>query len=390
MKILHLIDSGGLYGAEMMLLSLAKQQIKNGMEPTIGSIRIPDIAYKAIEEEAVKLGIELHLFNMKSGFNLSGSVDILKYAKNNNFDVIHSHGYKPNILLGLIPKSIRKIPIISTKHGYTSTVKFSKMHVYQLLDTFALKFVDRIVLVSRAMLESNEINNLPTDKIELIENGIDITHPEMIYEDQNKIINSHIEDDTIRHSLRKFCDDSLLLTSIGRLSAEKGYDVLIQAVSILINEHHLKIKLLLIGDGIEKDNLLRLANELGIAENLFITGYIDNAKFLLPLADIYVISSHTEGLPITLLEAMSFSIPIIATKVGGIPYVIDNEREGLLVESAKPSEIADAVLRITKDKNLANGLIFNSASKLRSMFTSEVMAEKYTRVYNQVSTSLPD
>lgn len=104
MNILHVIDSGGLYGAEVMLLNLASEQIKQGEIPLIISIAGPEDKEKAIEMEAKKRCLVVHRVTMRKGFDHSGAKKILSYAFDNKIDVIHSHGYKPNIILGALSK----------------------------------------------------------------------------------------------------------------------------------------------------------------------------------------------------------------------------------------------------------------------------------------------
>ena len=88
---------------------------------------------------------------MIPGPNLAGALKILGYSKKNNFNILHSHGYKLNILFGFMPKAICKIPIVSTLHGYTSANGYSKMRLYEWLDRKSLKFIDAVVCVSHAM-----------------------------------------------------------------------------------------------------------------------------------------------------------------------------------------------------------------------------------------------
>ena len=108
LKVLHLIDSEGLYGAENMLLALVQEQIKSGMEPLILSAGTPEIAEKALEIEARKRGLPVLKFRMKPGMNLIKACQILRIAKRHGINIMHSHGYKFNILLGLMPSPLFK------------------------------------------------------------------------------------------------------------------------------------------------------------------------------------------------------------------------------------------------------------------------------------------
>jgi glycosyltransferase involved in cell wall biosynthesis len=376
MKILHLIDSGGLYGAEKMLLSLASEQLISGEAPVIGSIRKLNIDEKPIDKEAKKRGICLKTFPMRQGVNLRGMLSILKFAKKNKFNIIHSHGYKTNILLGFLPLSIRGIPMISTLHGYVTSKGWNKMRINEALDAFSLRFVDKTVLVNKGMLSHPKVRKLPRNKVCIVNNGIEI-----------KKINSLSVDDQevgIFRQTRDFCSNGKIIASIGRLSKEKGYNYLIDAVSILRHKFGENVRLMLIGDGRLRDQLMLQAKQSKIIDSFFITGYITDAPRLLRYVDCYAISSLTEGLPITLLEAMALNTPIVATAVGGIPHVVSDQKEAFLVDPRNSLELAIAIRKVLGKGQLVEHMILSAHKKLLDHYSSEIMAKNYLRVYKHV------
>ena len=130
MKILHVIDSQGLYGAERVILSLMLEQGAMGLETHLCSIGNRNAGEKAIETEASRRGLRVRKMRMRDGPNIAGGLAITRFARREGFDLLHSHGYKSNILLGFIPKRLRGIPLVSTIHGWTSTQRFSKIGLY--------------------------------------------------------------------------------------------------------------------------------------------------------------------------------------------------------------------------------------------------------------------
>jgi len=154
-KVLHLIDSGGLYGAEMMLLNLVEEQVKSGLKPLILSAGIPEIEEKAIEAEARKRGLPVKAVRMRAGINIVKAFRIVSFAKKEGFDVLHSHGYKFDILLGILPSVLRKIPVVTTIHGYVPAEKYSKLAVYQWLDRALIRNFDNVIFVNKFMLEQS-------------------------------------------------------------------------------------------------------------------------------------------------------------------------------------------------------------------------------------------
>ena len=127
MKVLHVIDSGGLYGAEVMLLNLMSEQVAMGLEPILASIGDPGITEKPLETEAIRRGLPVKVFRMRPGPNVWGALKILRFARSELVGLLHSHGYKGNILFGLMPRMLRRIPMVATVHGWTWTGGISRM-----------------------------------------------------------------------------------------------------------------------------------------------------------------------------------------------------------------------------------------------------------------------
>ena len=174
MRVLHLIDSGGLYGAEKMLLTLVSEQMAAGLLPTVLSAGETGIQNKPIEVEARRLGIPVIPWRMNPGFNLKAARDILRWAQSENYQILHSHGYKFNVLMGLWPESIRKIPLIATLHGYVRAKRFTKAWVYETIDRLILARLRRVVLVSEAMKRQVPEKIARSSKTVVIPNGMSI------------------------------------------------------------------------------------------------------------------------------------------------------------------------------------------------------------------------
>ena len=391
LTVLHIIDSGGLYGAEMVLLNLVAEQIKQGLEPIIASIGEKGIEEKPLEAEAIRRGFRVEKFRMTPGPNYLGALKILKFARKEDVDILHSHGYKGNILFGLMPKRIRRIPMVTTIHGYTSTGNgFSRMRLYEWLDSKSLRFMDSIVLVSEAMKSHPRLRHLNQSRVHVIYNGIPIPDDQFnnsTNQQLNQSTNQRLDNSTnqrLDQSLINFCSHGFTIGSIGRLSTEKGYNYLIEALEILIKKG-IDARLVIMGEGYERPCLENLIRELGLSEKVLLPGYIDEANLYIPLFDVFVISSLTEGLPITLLEAMQSRTPIVGSRVGGIPDLLNESRAGLLVNPSSPDAIADAVFRIYDDGRLGKALVDNAYERVCTDFGTEDMALAYLKVYERAA-----
>jgi glycosyltransferase involved in cell wall biosynthesis len=374
MKILHLIDSGGFYGAEAMLLNLMIGQKKIGLHPILYSMGTVDTGEKEIERRATLQGLAVIAPRLRAGLNPYGIVDILKTAQTNQIDILHSHGYKGNILAGLIPRSIRKIPFLCTLHGWTNVRPVSKMAIYEFLDRLLLRYKDAVVVVNKLMLADPRLQsaNVDNDRIFIVNNGID---PHSGAPDKAA--------QSIRATLDNFTGDSFTAGAIGRLSAEKGFEFLLKSIALLHNTGQ-NIKLVVIGDGPLREQLHKLAVSLGINKIVLFTGYLENASQYLDCFDVLAISSQSEGLPITLLEAMRASIPVISTRVGGIPDVIANGYSGILVMPGNVQELGSAIKQLADNPAMGSALSNTALMMFRNKYTSDIMAANYLAIYKQL------
>lgn len=368
MKILHVIDSGGLYGAEVMLLNLAAEQLQQGHEPIIASIGCPGEGQKPLESEALRRGISVEPFRMKSGFNVLGGWNIVRYAQAKQIDVLHSHGYKGNILLGCIPRGMRKIPVVTTLHGWTSTSHLGRMRLYEWLDGQILKWIDKVVLVSENYRNHPRLK-LKADAVRVISNGI------------GSVDSPH---GTLDPVIVDFCRGGETLAAVGRLSPEKNFSFLIRTLHLL-HERGYPFRILFLGEGREKKQLENLGRELGLEHNLFFAGFRPEARHYLPLTKALVLSSLTEGLPMVVLEAMIAGTPVVSTPVGGIPEVLEHGRLGMLYPLNDMEALADILVALRMDNESLRQMVETAGAVVRKKFSSAAMATAYNEVYVRIA-----
>ena len=370
MKVLHLIDSAGLYGAEKMLLSLILEQKKLGIQSAILSVGNPEILEKPIEKEALKCGIDCFPWRMKDGLNLNGAYQIVKWAVANNYEIAHSHGYKFNILLALIPSGFLKIKTVTTIHGYISTSGLSKINVYGIVDRFLIKRFDHIVLVNKKMLKDKFITRISNTKVTYIPNGL-----------------SELENTkNIKPDIQNFISaNDFVFCALGRLSPEKCYDLLINSFHLTQQGQTKKHGLLLIGEGPERKQLEDLIKSHGISDSVFMPGYVDQASDVLDKVDCLVISSRTEGLPITLLEAMRANCLIISTRVGGIPEVVD-DTSAILIERDNQEQLTNAMKQASNCEKPTKYTL-SAHTLFKKNYTAKQMAMNYQDVYQHILSS---
>lgn len=371
MKVLHVIDSGGLYGAEVMLLSLMLAQREIGVQPLLVSIGTSEVGDKPVELRAAELGLAVSALRMKAGFNLAGARAIFRLAAEEDFDLLHSHGYKGNILLGLLPLWWRKKPLVTTLHGWTWSGKLNRMMFYESLDAISLRFVDHVVLVNSLMDAHPRLKGIAAEQRSVIDNGIDLM----------------AADDRIAEppppGIAEFVRHRYTVVAVGRFSPEKGFSLLLEAIALLVNQG-LDLQLLLLGEGRQRDTLAALAQELNIAWRVRMPGHVANVSACLAACQLFVMPSLTEGLPMALLEAMHAGIPIVASQVGGIPCALQDGECGMLIQAGDLEDLKEAI-RVAYENPVSLVELARAAqNRLKSKYTSQAMANNYAVLYQSL------
>ena len=163
--VLHLIDSNGMYGAERVVLTLLDNlKASTTYHCILGCIKEPQNDYVELGRLAEKIDIPVTYFTMRRGFSLVGVLKILLYIKNNNIQLIHSHGFKSNIYLGLIPKRILNVKVISTIHGWAKKSADRKLAVYEKINCFFIKRFSKCIAVSNAVEQDMLKKGIPQKK----------------------------------------------------------------------------------------------------------------------------------------------------------------------------------------------------------------------------------
>lgn len=366
MKVTHIIDSGGYYGAEVMLVHLCQAQQKAGLDVHVISIGTHGNYKKPLEERLEEYGIPFTPWRMLSLPDLRESFKILKYCKSNGTDILHSHGYKGNILLGLIPKRWRKLPVITTIHGYTRQSGFSKMAANQWLDRFCLPRLDAVVLVSEGMrhqIKSEELKN----KLHIVRNGIPAEIPT-------------ISRDPITYFSKRYFN----IGAIGRLSHEKNFSFLIKAMpeikSLIPNA-----RLVIYGEGKERKILKDIISKLQLERDVFLPGYIDDSWNLYSDADVFVNCSLTEGMPISIIESLRAGLPVIASNIPANREILKGISDQCHLADFTHKDFSEKIL-LSKENFKKNT---HGKSLIKKYFldnyTSLQMASEYSQIYHQIN-----
>jgi glycosyltransferase involved in cell wall biosynthesis len=378
MRILHLIHSEGLYGAESILLYLAREQQRRGHEPLIGSIRDPGTAQTAFEVLAISRGLPVVPIRIAPRPTPAVVRTLLQTVRAHAPAVLHSHGYKANILLGPLPRKQRG-PMLTTLHGWTNTRRFTRMWLYEYLDRLALRRLDAVVVVTRRMLQLRALQKVAAPRRFVIENGIP-----PLAERLNDLTAQGVA--ALPVDLVEFATCRPTLVAIGRLSAEKGFEMLLEAFAAARGQTGLQHQLLLAGAGPLRELLQRRIGMLGLNQSVRLAGYVAGADRLLGHAAGFVMSSLTEGMPLVLLEAMQWRVPILATSVGAIPQLLENGLRGRLVVANDLAALTQGLQDLmARAPEAPGGAVASAHRAVTEYYSSTRMADEYLSLYGEIA-----
>jgi glycosyltransferase involved in cell wall biosynthesis len=286
-------------------------------------------------------------------------------------DVLHTHLFGSNTLGRLLGR-LAGVPVVIA-HEHWSTKASREVWV----DRALYRLSDRILVPSAASKEMvMRTERIPAGRIDVVYNGVDTA------------IFAHSEKREEVRSELHIPADAILLGIVGRLSEEKGgVDFLIRAVARLCKTKP-NLRLLVVGDGPLRGNLEALAAESAPGGAIIFTGTRNDVAHLLSAMDLFVLPSLNEALPIVVLEAMAAGLPVIATRVGGVPEIVDHEKTGLLVEPGSEGALYSALEHLICDADLREHLARAGRARVASDFTIERMVERIEGLYEELLTKL--
>lgn len=295
--------------------------------------------------------------------------NLVKIVKKEKIDIISSQGFKATFLSAIAGK-LTSVPTVSTVHTFLFSPLWSKkrIKIYKLVARLLFKYIRKIIVVSRSI--GRELENIGVDKnkIVVIYNGISCSM-------QYKNIDISITKEKLG-----FKKESFVVGNISRFVPHKGIEYFLKAIPEVINKYP-QIRFLLVGDGPEKENILNIISCLHIENLLTILPYQKNIEDVLGIIDILVVSSVTEGLPYTVLEAMLYGIPVVATEVGGIPEIIEDEKDGILIPPYNASKISEKIINLFEDESKRKKISYYGRKKIMESFTEDIMIKKTEDVY---------
>ena len=297
-------------------------------------------------------------------------IDSFLFLKKGNFDLIHSHGYRAD-LIGIFLSILLKIPLISTCHGFISTD--NNLNFYNFLDRFFLKYAKKILAVSEGIKRELVQAGISESRIEVLKNAISVFEDTVLWKKWRNEKRVHFN----------IPEEKFVIGYVGRLSEEKGIHFLLHALFI-VHQTGIPIFLLILGVGPLKNRLEDIVKNQGLRDKVVFTGFQHKVEKWLPAMDVFCLPSLTEGSPMALLEAMAFGVPVVASTVGGIPQIIENGKNGILVPSGDENEIAKALLNLYNDPLLRNKISLCGQKTLKDKYSIKNWANRVEMEYGYV------
>lgn len=352
------------------LLRLLPELPAAGIQPELICVARNDDETVELEARLSKAGIGCEVLRESGTLDRRPWKEIERIVTEQKPDIVETHGYKPNVMASLMLRRA-KVPWVAFYHGRTSTNL--RVRMYHQLDRFAMSRATKIVTVS----EGVRSHFRPSDRarVEVIENAVPSEkEPTVRREDARRSFDLPVED--------------TLIGVVGRLSHEKGQDVFVRAMATVAKGNPGRLALL-VGDGSYRSRLQSLADEVGIADRIRFLGHVQNITDLYRALDLLVIPSRSEVFPNVLLEAAMAEVPIVATSVGGIPWIADGLPSIRLVRPEDHKGMADAIDRILADPG-PEAAALTRATVLRR-YSLKARAAAHAELYRRLVSELePD
>ncbi len=279
--------------------------------------------------------------------------------------VVHTHNTQA-LIDGALGATLARVPaLVHTDHGREFPDKVRYMFAERMLSRLAYRFVAVSEQTARDLVVHERIS---PKKVITIPNGVEGSRFDITFDHGAK-----------RRELG-LPGNGLLVGTVGRLSEEKGLEHLLVAMAAVVRALPTAM-LVLVGSGLLETELREKAAALGIDNHVCFLGERSDIPEVMPLFDVYVISSVREGLPMALLEALAASRAVVATRVGGIPNVIDHEETGILVPPASPDDLARGILRLLSSDELRHRHGVQGHKVFEERFHARVMAQRYEQLY---------
>lgn len=358
-NVLHLCESSDTGGAESVLIALVESLDKGRFRSTVCLLK-----EGWLSEQLERRGIDTAIIPQPRSLDIAWLWQLYKLLGDRKIHVMHSHEFATNVYASLI-SAITQIPVVATAHG-------KNYYAEKLRRRLAYRFVAWQATMVAVSCDLREFLvqrvGIPRGHVRVVHNGIDLS-----------LFKQHEHDGSIR---KEFCigEKQPIVGAIGNLFLVKGQTYLLRASKIVAKEYP-GLVVLIAGDGDQATALRAEAVSLGIADNVKFLGFRSDVPSLLQAMDVFVLPSLSEGLPLSVLEALAYKKPVVVTNVGGVGEIVTDGVNGLMVPSEDPEALAEKILNLLNDPDLGVRLGCAGRDTVEAAFSLEMMVARYQALY---------
>ena len=329
----------------------------------------------SLGREVQNQGFQVEVVERRPGFDLGCARRLARFLRSENVLLIHAHQYGPLLYSGLARWPARNPPILFTEHGrdYPDFRRSRRVWANRLLLGRGDRFVAVAEFVARALVD---FEGLPAERVEVIRNGRDLT--------------AYKAKPGLRAAIRSelgLSDEDFLILQVARLDPLKDHSTALRALSLMTKQNP-AVKLAFVGDGEERSRLEELVRSLGLSESVLFLGFRGDVPRLLQAGDAFLLSSISEGTPLTLIEAMGTGLACVATIVGGVPELIRDGEDGLLAPVGDAAGLADRLSRIASDPELRRRLSDSARRHVLEDHGAGEMHQQYRQLYREMTSEV--
>ena len=371
-NILHLRDTDRVCGPGKTIIETACALNDREFATKVGAFVLDREGPNLFLEAAARRGIEVLPIRTASQWDPRIVNVLLRIIREHKIDIVHAHEYKSDLLAYAVSR-LHRVPIMATVHGLIRNNW--KNRVYIGLDQVVLKRFDRVVAVSEETRRMLETHGLKRERLVVIHNGI--------------VVENYARERHPRGFLRgrlALPKEAVLIGNVGRLSPEKGQRDFLTAAAAVARSHP-SARFLLIGSGPDQRSLEDYARSCGIGDRVFFTGHLEDVRPSYADLDVLALTSHTEGFPNVVLEALCMGVPVLATAVGGVPEIIEDGTTGVLVAPHQPGAVAEGLRRLLEQPLWGAALADTGRRRVVQTLSFAARVAKEEKIYRELAAA---
>ncbi|MDP2898509.1 MAG: glycosyltransferase [bacterium] len=376
-KVLHIINSLDIGGNERFLLQLLEHLPR---ETFSQEVCVPDRgkdATRDLEAACQRLGTPIKVLRVGGNWDVSVLPRLIRVILRGHFDVVHTHLIYSQVYGRLAAAAARTRCIVSSEQN---VYDFKARPPFSWVERRLSRWTDRVIACSNKvrehLIEKVGVNPL---RVVVVPNGVDTD----VFFPIKKRTRLYRSVENVRKQLGIEEGDTVIGT-VGHMTRQKGYDVLVAAIPRILRKHP-RAKFVFVGRGLLRGRIEKQARALGVEQRSRFAGIRPDISVVLNCFDVFVLPSLWEGFGTAIIEAMACGVPVVASRVGGIPEIVEDGMNGLLVPPGRPGPLAEAVILMLDQPSMRREIARVGRTSVTERFSVRKMAQTVGKVYLQLA-----